>query len=289
MTGGITHPLNVAIDSTKRALSSAPATDAYLPWNSPGVEVIKEDEQDKIDQIKSVMSQMQKHNFDKHRHCFRATHVKTQGVVKGKLHVRDDLPSHLRQGIFSQPGQEYDVIARYANEPYLLQDDKEPGPRGMAMKVFDVHGERLEGVVEDPSTQDFFFNNAPMLELTDLDTTLDIMSLREKHFDNPTALGAALKLRTDQIKQHAPYMLPNTNIIGHEMFTQSAFRFGEWYGHMGLFPIKGEMKTKGEGQQVTSGEPYGVLGDWLFDYFKGSEAKYEFRVCLVILPSSQSY
>lgn len=194
-----------------------------------------------------------------------------------RLKVLDNLPSHLQQGIFSTPGKAYDVVARYANEPYLLQDDHDPGPRGLAMKVFGVEGERLEDVPESVTTQDFFFNNAPMLELTDVGTTLDIMRLREKHFDNPSALGAALKLRTDIIKQHAPYTLPNTNIISHSLFTQSAFRFGQWYGHMGLFPVL-EEQTKHD-EKVEKSDPYGVLGDRLFEYFKGGEAKYEFRVC----------
>jgi hypothetical protein len=34
---------------------------------------------------------------NKHRHAFRATHVKTQGIVKGKLTVNEGLPEHLAQ------------------------------------------------------------------------------------------------------------------------------------------------------------------------------------------------
>lgn len=146
----------------------------------------------------------QQHNFDQHRHAFRATHVKTQGIVKGKLTVPSDLPSHLRQGLFKTPGKTYDVAARYANEPVFLQADQEPGPRGLGLRVFGVEGKRLEGADADATTQDFFFNNAPMIELTDIDTCLEIMQLRGKYFDSPTKLAAATKLRTDAIKQNAP-------------------------------------------------------------------------------------
>lgn len=66
------------------------------------------------------------------RHAFRATHVKIKGLVKGTLTVPSDLPSHLRQGLFTAPGT-YDVAARYANEPVFIQAEQEPGPRGLAM------------------------------------------------------------------------------------------------------------------------------------------------------------
>jgi len=278
MTGGIKDAANYIADTAKRALTSAPPTDAYLLWDSPGVEHKVPDEEKKVAEIASTMERMQKHNFDKHRHAFRATHVKTQGIVKGTLKVLDRLQPHLQQGMFSTPGKTYDVFARYANEPYLLQDDHEAGPRGLSMKVFGVTGERLEDVPEDVTTQDWFFNNAPMIELTDIDTTLDIMRLREKYFDNTTALGVALKTRTDMIKQGAPYTLPNTNIISHSMYTQSAFRFGKYYGHLGLFPVLDEQKKHAE--KVEKVDPYGILGDRLFDYFRGGEAKYEFRIQL---------
>lgn len=134
--------------------------------------------------------------------------MKTQGIVKGKLTVLSDLPNHLRQGLFKTPGQTFDVAARYANELVFLQADQEPGPRGLGLCVFGAEGERLQGADAKATTQDFFFTNAPMIELTDIDTCLEIMQLREKHFDSPTKLAAATKLRTDAIKQSAPDRSP---------------------------------------------------------------------------------
>ena len=295
--------LNQGYDATKRALSTAPPTDAYLQWDAPGVEEVQPDEEAKAQQIADTMNKMQTHNFDKvsplsyptstfdisvnshqHRHAFRATHVKTQGLVKGTLTVLTGLPPHLSQGLFAHPGT-YAVAARYANEPVFLQPDTEPGPRGMAIKIFHVHGERLETPGnENLSTQDFFFNNAPMIELTDIDTCLEIMQLREKYFDSPNKLAMALKLRTDAIKQHAPGMLPNTNMISHSMYTQSAFRFGEYYGHMAMFPTLSEMKQKSS-DAVSSSGSYTQISDRLFDYFKGASAKYELKIQLGTSPA----
>ena len=43
------------------------------------------------------------------------------------------------------------------------------------------------------------------------------------------------------MKQAAPFQLPNTNIISHSFYTQSAFRFCEFYGHVSLVPVLDEM------------------------------------------------
>ncbi|KAF2123374.1 heme-dependent catalase [Dothidotthia symphoricarpi CBS 119687] len=274
--------LSEAYNTVKRALSTAPSNDAYLRWDSPGVEDPKEDEGEKTRQIGETMNKMQQHNFDQHRHAFRATHVKTQGVVKGKLTVLSNISDHLRQGLFKTPGKTYDVAARYANEPVFLQADQEPGPRGLAMRIFEVEGERLEGANPNATTQDFFFNNAPMIELTDIDTCLEIMNLREKYFDSPTMLAAATKLRTDAIKQSAPGMLPNTNMISHSFYSQSAFRFGEWYGHMALFPVLDEMKSRTEKMKGSYSRE--TLADWLMEYYAENGAKYEFKIQLGTSP-----
>ncbi len=44
------------------------------------------------------------------------THARTQGLVKGKLIVPEDLPKHLKQSMFEHGG-EYPVVCRYSSEP----------------------------------------------------------------------------------------------------------------------------------------------------------------------------
>jgi hypothetical protein len=194
--------LTSAYNSVKRVLSTAPPNDSYLRWDAPGVETPKTNEDEKTRKIGETMNKMQQHNFDQHRHAFRATHVKTQGIVKGKLTVLPDLPAYLQQGLFKTPGKTYDIAARYANEPVFLQADQEPGPRGLGIRVFGARGQRLEGADPDATTQDFFFNNAPMIELTDIDTCLEIMNLREKYFDSPVKLQQQNQEQMSSSKAH---------------------------------------------------------------------------------------
>lgn len=105
------------------------------------------------------------------------------------------------------------------------------------------------------------------------------MQLREKHFDDPAALFRHMKLRADLVKQHAPFLLPNTNMISHSMYKQSAFRFGDYYGHMMLEPVHDAPADK-----VSSSDPHNVLKDWLFDYFSGNTARYLFKIQLGTSP-----
>ncbi|KAJ8108553.1 hypothetical protein OPT61_g8093 [Boeremia exigua] len=176
-------------------------------------------------------------------------------------------------------------LAWDAHEPVFLQADQEPGPRGLGLRIFGVDGPRLPSADQSATTQDFFFNNAPMIELTDVNTCLDIMQLREKYFDSPLKSGAATKLRTDAMKQAAPFQLPNTNMISHSFYTQSAFRFGTWYGHIGLFPVLDEMTSRND--KVQNSDSREQLRDWMVDYFRSHGAKYEIKVRSQTLPISK--
>lgn len=160
--------------------------------------------------------------MEEHSHGMRATHVKGLGYVKGTFSVKDDLPSHLRHGIFANPGATFPAIARYANEPSHIKPDTDSMPRGVSLKLFDIpSGKRIDTEnYGESNTQDFLFNNAPMLELTDLDTTLEIFTLREKYWRDPAGLKAELAKRSDSSKQFAPGTLPSKPILGMEMFSQ---------------------------------------------------------------------
>jgi hypothetical protein len=74
-------------------------------------------------------------------------------------------------------------------------------------------------------------------------------------------------------------MLPNTNMVSHSFYTQSAFRFGDWYGHMALFPVLDDMKDRAE--KVKSSDSREALRDWLAEYVALHGAKYEFKVGII--------
>ncbi len=65
-----------------------------------------------------------------------------------QLSILDNLPPLLAQGLFAQQGS-YAVVLRISTSPGDLLDDKVSTPRGIAMKVLGVAGERLPSSEQD--------------------------------------------------------------------------------------------------------------------------------------------
>nr|POE99480.1 uncharacterized protein y4il [Quercus suber] len=257
-------------------------TPSPVAWNDPNVSPAVEHEEDKIQQLCSLANRIQERNRAHHHHGFRTTHVKTQAIVKGTLTIAADLAPELAQGIFANAGKIHPIVIRYANEPIFWQDDRKPGPRGCGMKVFDVDGPGafLSGAGEAAHTQDFTFNNAPMLELRDLDTTLEIFTLREKFFDDPNALHAAIQQREDRDVQLAPADLPNQHFLSYTMYSQSAYRFGPYVAKHALVPTGTFQAALAEHASITDASDPLQHRLWLQEYFAAHDAEFEFRVQL---------
>ncbi|UJR32716.1 hypothetical protein I4U23_020175 [Adineta vaga] len=247
----------------------------FLRYDDPSVEHIEDDEEEKISAIIASFRSMQEKNYEKHGHALRGTHTKTQALVRGTLTVPADLLPHLSQGLFIYPGK-YPVILRYASEPTQIEDDRIPALRGLGMKVFNVIGSKLRED-ENQNTQDFFFNNTPVLELQNATVCRDIQCLRNEYFNNLEGLKKALKQRNDSHKQLARTELPNTNIMGQEMYSQAAYRYGDYVVKYALFPVAKEQLAI-KSQKVKETDPPTILCDWIKEYFHHHSAKYEFRV-----------
>lgn len=89
---------------------------SYIKY-SPNLEKIPDGEADDINAVAEQLNDIQKAQYNVHRHCYSGTHARTQGIVKGKFIVADDLPQHLKQGELFAKGAEYDLVARYSTEP----------------------------------------------------------------------------------------------------------------------------------------------------------------------------
>lgn len=264
--------------------------DSLVRWEDPNVEPAVENERELIQQVCQTINKVQEHNFSHHRHAFRGTHVKTQAIVKGFMTVEKDLPKYLAQGIFSNSGKTYLPAIRYANEPSFLQDDRTSGPRGCGMKVFGVDGPGsfMDPASEETQTQDFTFNNAPLLELTDLPTTLEIFQIRERNFDNPENLKAELNKRKDKDLQFAPASLPNQHFMSYTMYSQSAYRYGDYVAKYALFPSGHFQQQLAEKAKVTEESDPEQHSIWLREYFASHSADFEFRIQLCRSLSEQS-
>ena len=137
--------------------------------------------------------------------------------VAGKLIIDDNLPAHLAQGMFAKPGT-HDVIMRYSSLTPKLVPDNVPAPRGIGMKIFGIEGEKIWG--EDKNTQDWTFNNYPVLELRDPQTTYEIADSLERNWDNMDGFVEELKARPDADVATLPAKVPPQHSKSHLMSCQ---------------------------------------------------------------------
>ena len=83
----------------------------------------------------------------------RGGNTKTHGIVRGELVIHDDLPAHLRHGVFAQP-RTFPAWVRFSGPgPYITPDIDDVGFMSISVKLMDVPGPKL--MEEEQHTQDF--------------------------------------------------------------------------------------------------------------------------------------
>jgi hypothetical protein len=96
----------------------------------------------------------------------RDAHPKAHGCVSAEFRVEDILSPNLAQGIFV-PGKRYPAWIRFSNgDANPHRPDSKGDARAMAIKVFDVLGEKILEEDRHAPTQDFIMINHPVF-LTD--------------------------------------------------------------------------------------------------------------------------
>ena len=109
-------------------------------------------EKQSLDDIIDLMADQMRGHF-KPGQYERGGNTKTHGIVRATVTVRDDLPEHLRKGIFSTV-RSYPAYIRYSGPgPDVPSDIRDVGFSSMAMKIMDVPGPKL--MDDEKFTQDF--------------------------------------------------------------------------------------------------------------------------------------
>ncbi|CZT51176.1 uncharacterized protein RSE6_12286 [Rhynchosporium secalis] len=245
--------------------------------DAEGVEVIQPGEAEKIKEVSDQFKRFQMMNFNEHHHCLRGTHLKTQGCVMGKFKVKDNLPAHLAQGMFAKSG-EYDVIMRYSSLTPKLVPDNVPAPRGIGMKIFGIEGEKIWG--EDKKTQDFTFNNYPVLELRDPKTTNEIADSLERNWNQLDKFGAECAARPDAELACMGGNLPNQYMVAMPEYSQSAYRFGDYVAKFGVFPLSDEQKALFK-ESIPADAPINILSQHTREFHSTHRVTYSFRAQLL--------
>ncbi|KAL2405017.1 hypothetical protein ABEF95_001280 [Exophiala dermatitidis] len=247
----------------------------YIRYDDTGVISRPEGEKEDIEVVAAMVNEIQKAQWNSHRHCYTGTHVRTQGIVKGTLRTEPNLPAHLKQSMFAEE-REWPVLCRYSSEP------GDPGldPRGFAMKVFDVHGEHFDaGKNLDLPTQDIEFNSTPALDLADAKTTREIIDLRVKFGNNQPELYKQLDARQDTELQKARDAVRNTHLESTRQYSQTAYRYGDYVIKYCLVPNT-ETQRKLYEETVKPVDGSDILHRWLQNFHREHDAEYLFQVQL---------
>ncbi|MBX3460811.1 MAG: catalase family protein [Planctomycetes bacterium] len=99
---------------------------------------------------------------ERERPVRRGQHAKHHGCVLADFVVEPDLPAELRHGLFAE-ARTYKALIRFSNGEQ--RDDRKGDAHGMAIKLFDVAGDKL---LEPSDTHDFILLDQPLFFIRDV-------------------------------------------------------------------------------------------------------------------------
>ncbi len=221
---------------------------------SPAVETVQSDEGRTIKQLEEQFQRILDTTSKDYGHAVRAVHAKAHGIAKGMLTVKDGLPPELAQGLFATPGA-YEAILRLSTNAGDILDDAIALPRGLALKVIGVEGERLPGS-EGEATQDFIMVNGPAFAAPDAKGFLKNLALLARTTDvaegGKKALSSVLRatdavlsavgVESATIRQLGG--APQVHPLGETYWSQTPYRFGDYVAKWQLVPVSPELTAR---------------------------------------------
>ncbi|ORE97276.1 catalase family protein [Aurantimonas sp. 22II-16-19i] len=177
----------------------------------------------------------------------RGVHAKSHALLSGELRVEDDLWPELAQGIFAEPGRTYPALIRLSSIAGDPLPDQVQLPRGFALKILGVDGERLPDA-EGDVTQDFLFANGPAFGIADAESFLGQLKLLETTTDRVEWAKKALSGVLGPVEKFLEMLgtgsttlmklggYPRRHPLGDRYFTQVPIRFGDYVAKLDLVP-----------------------------------------------------
>ncbi|SAK99872.1 Catalase [Caballeronia pedi] len=259
-----------------------------LPFD-PAYEQIPDDENETAQELAAAMRSIVETTYADSGHALRSVHAKSHGLLTGDLSVLDNLPPELAQGIFAHAAT-FPVVLRLSTNPGDVLDDKVSTPRGLAIKVIGVDGERLPGS-EGDRTQDLVMINAPAFTAATPKKFLNNLKLLAKTTDKAPgakkALSAVLRVTEAAIEKlggESATLIslgghPQTHILGETFYTAVPLLYGHYFGKLSVAPVSPELTALTDAPVDLDNNPDG-LRTLVSDFFASNGAEWEVRVQL---------
>lgn len=217
-----------------------------LPYDAQ-TESIPSDEAEDTLRVVAALKQILHQSFVRTGQFQGDVHVKSDGVVAAEFQVLPNLPEELAQGLFHR-AHTYAATVRFSNSAGQANPDWVPDGRGLAIKVQDVHGERLSGSPPGLTSQDFLMVNHPVFIARNVKDYLRLEKLLVTAADQPlSAVRDALTgghwnpltwhwkeaLSAAQIAARSP-----AHPATHTYYSMSPFRYGKYVAKYRAKPLR---------------------------------------------------
>ena len=213
----------------------------------PSLEQVAPDEADTREALVATMRGIARTTLRDYGRAVRSVHAKSHALLEGELTVLDGLPPELAQGMFARPAA-YPVVMRISTNPGDILDDRVSAPRGLAVKVIGVEGERLPGA-EGAVTQDFVMANSSVFVAPDAKAFLGSLKMlaatTDKAEGGKMALSVALRGVNSALKAvgvESPTVTSMggqllTHPLGESFYSQAPLRHGDYMAKVMVTPV----------------------------------------------------
>ncbi|TPW31348.1 catalase family protein [Pararhizobium mangrovi] len=255
---------------------------------TPDLEHVEEDEEQTIEGLNEAFDTILETTSQNYGHAVRAVHAKGHGLLKGTLTVLDDLPEEFAQGVFATPGA-HEAWMRISTNPGDIVDDAVSLPRGFALKIAGVAGERLPDAEGD--SQDFVFVNGPIFQAKTSSEFLGNLKMLAGTTDRIEGVkkvlstflrganAAMASIGKESPKVHSLGGAPNVDPLGETYYSATPFRYGDYVAKFSLAPVSDDLTAR-TGESMPIGDDSDAIRNTVRDEMKAIEGRWELRVQL---------
>ncbi len=220
---------------------------------SDDLETVGEDEGKTIGELNAAFDKILDTTAHDYGHAVRSVHAKAHGILQGTLTVRSGLLPELAQGMFARPG-EHRVFMRLSTNAGDILPDAISLPRGLALKVLDVDGERLPGA--EGRTQNFVMVNGPVFQTKTSDKFLGNLKMLAGTTDRlegtKTVMSSVLRGVSGALKAvgvESPKLqslggAPNVDPLGETYYSVTPFRYGDYVAKFAVVPVSPDLASR---------------------------------------------